>query len=72
MSLKCVAHIGSNLEGTEVKSLFARIGRIGFGASYLDRYYQGVVGRGAGYPTHDEARKDYQKVISQQNFPRSM
>jgi len=55
-----------------VKSLFARIGRIGFGASYLDRYYQGVVGHGAGYPTHDEARKDYQKVISQQNFPRSM
>jgi hypothetical protein len=69
--LKCVA-IDGNLEGNHVKSLFSRIGRIGFGASYLDRYYQGVVGRGAGYPTHDEARKDYQKVISQQNFPRSM
>jgi len=55
-----------------MKSFFSRIGRIGFGSSYLDRYYQGVVGRGAGYPTHDEARKDYQKVISQQNFPRSM
>ena len=23
-----------------------------------DRYYQGVIGQGAGYPTYDEARKD--------------
>lgn len=55
-----------------MKSLFARIGRIGFGASYLDRYYQGVVGQGEGYPTLDEARKDYQSVMSQRTFPRSM
>jgi len=55
-----------------VKSLFSRIGRIGFGGSYLDRYYQGVVGHGVGYPTLDEARKDYQSVIAQRNIPRSM
>jgi hypothetical protein len=72
MSLKCVAFIERHLEGTELKSLFSRIGRIGFGASYLDRYYQGVVGDGAGYPTIDEARKDYQRVLHQRNFPRSM
>ena len=24
----------------------------------FDRYYQGVIGPGAGYPTYDEARKD--------------
>jgi hypothetical protein len=23
-----------------------------------DRYYQGVIGQGSGYPTFDEARKD--------------
>ncbi len=23
-----------------------------------DRYYQGVIGPGAGYPTYDEARRD--------------
>lgn len=23
-----------------------------------DRYYQGVIGQGYGYPTYDEARKD--------------
>ena len=23
-----------------------------------DRYYQGVIGQGSGYPTYDEARKD--------------
>jgi hypothetical protein len=23
-----------------------------------DRYYQGVIGEGAGYPTYDEARRD--------------
>lgn len=55
-----------------MKSFFSRFGRIGFGGSYLDRYYQGVVGRGVGYPTLDEARKDYQSVISQRNIPRSM
>jgi hypothetical protein len=68
---RCIALIG-NLEGIEVKSLFSRIGRIGFGASNLDRYYQGVVGRGSGYPTLDEARKDYQNVLSQRHIPRSM
>jgi hypothetical protein len=61
-----------HLEGNTVKSLFSRIGRIGFGTSYLDRYYQGVVGRGAGYPTIDEARKDYQSVLIQRHIPRSM
>lgn len=55
-----------------MKSLFARIGRIGLGSSYLDRYYQGVVGRGAGYPTIDEARRDYQDVLAQRTIPRSM
>lgn len=56
-----------------MKAFFARFGRIGFGGSYLDRYYQGVVGNGGvGFPTIDEARKDYQKVLSQQSFPRSM
>ncbi|MCO5222228.1 MAG: 5-formyltetrahydrofolate cyclo-ligase [Thermomicrobiales bacterium] len=55
-----------------MKTFFSRIGRIGFGGSYLDRYYQGVVGRGAGYPTIDEARKDYQRVIAQRTIPRSM
>ena len=24
----------------------------------FDRYYQGVIGPGAGYPTYDEARRD--------------
>ena len=56
----------------DVKSLFARIGRIGFGGSNLDRYYQGVVGRGSGYPTIDEARRDYQRVLAQRHIPRSM
>ena len=55
-----------------MKSLFARIGRIGFGGSNLDRYYQGVVGRGVGYPTIDEARQDYQRVLAQRHIPRSM
>jgi hypothetical protein len=27
-------------------------------ARRFDRYYQGVIGPGAGYPTYDEARKD--------------
>jgi hypothetical protein len=69
--LKCIA-INGNLEGIHVKSFFSRFGRIGFGTSYLDRYYQGVVGHGAGYPTIDEARQDYQRAIAQQSFPRSM
>lgn len=59
-------------KNTNVKSLFSRIGRINLGGSYLDRYYQGVVGRGAGYPTLDEARKDYQSVLAQRHIPRSM
>ena len=48
----------------DVKTLFARIGRLGFGGSYLDRYYQGVVGCGEGYPTIDEARRDGTDVLS--------
>ena len=56
-----------------MKSFFSRFSRIGFGGSYLNRYYQGVVGEGgAGYPTIDEARQDYQRVLNQRNFPRSM
>jgi hypothetical protein len=56
-----------------MKSFFSRFGRIGFGGSYLDRYYQGVVGQGGvGYPTLDEARQDYQRVLLQRNIPRSM
>jgi hypothetical protein len=55
-----------------VKSLIARIGRFGFGGSNLDRYYQGVVGRGEGYPTIDEARRDYQRVLAQRNIVRSI
>lgn len=27
-------------------------------ARRYDRYYQGVIGPGAGYPTYDEARRD--------------
>jgi hypothetical protein len=71
VTLKRIATVG-NLEGIHVKSFFSRFGRIGFGTSYLDRYYQGVVGRGAGYPTIDEARQDYQRVLAQQHIPRSM
>ena len=55
-----------------MKSIFARIGRLGFGGSYFDRYYQGVVGDGVGYPTMDEARQDYQRILAQQNYPRGM
>ena len=56
-----------------MKSLIARIGRISFGStSYFDRYYQGVVGRGAGYPTADEARRDYQQVMASRHVPRNM
>lgn len=56
-----------------MKTFFSRFGRIGFGASYLDRYYQGVVGQGGvGFPTLDEARQDYQRVLSQRYIPRSM
>jgi hypothetical protein len=56
----------------DMKNFFARIGRLGFGGSYFDRYYQGVVGRGAGYPTADEARRDYQRAMESRNHPRSM
>jgi hypothetical protein len=69
--VKCIA-IDGNLEGIHMKSFFSRIGRIGLGSSNLDRYYQGVVGRGAGYPTLDEARQDYQRVLAQRHIPRSM
>jgi hypothetical protein len=55
-----------------MKSLFARIGRLGFGGSYFDRYYQGVVGSGEGYPTADEARRDYQQVMATRHVPRNM
>jgi hypothetical protein len=55
-----------------VKNLIARIGRIGFSGSYFDRYYQGVVGSGAGYPTADEARRDYQQVMQTRHVPRNM
>lgn len=55
-----------------MKAFLARIGSFGFGGSYLDRYYQGVVGRGPGYPTLDEARRDYQRVLEQRSIPRSM
>jgi hypothetical protein len=61
-------------EGIDMKSLFARIGRLGFGGSNLDRYYQGVMGSGtgSGYPTLDEARRDYQILLAQRSMPRSM
>lgn len=55
-----------------VKSLISRIAHIGFGGSYFDRYYQGVVGCGEGYPTADEARRDYQQVMATRHVPRSM
>ena len=56
----------------DMKHLFARIGRLSLGGSYFDRYYQGVVGRGAGYPTADEARRDYQQVMASRHVPRNM
>ncbi len=55
-----------------VMNLLARIGLIGFSGSYFDRYYQGVVGSGAGYPTADEARRDYQQVMLTRYVPRNM
>jgi len=61
-----------NGKDREMKSLIARIGRLSFGGSYFDRYYQGVVGRGVGYPTADEARRDYQQVMATRHVPRNM
>ena len=55
-----------------MKSLFSRFANFGFGSSYFDRYYQGVVGRGEGYPTADEARRDYQQVMATRHIPRNM
>lgn len=55
-----------------MKSFFSRIGRLGFGGSNLDRYYQNIIGDGAGYPTIDEARQDYQRILGQRHIPRSM
>lgn len=71
-SVKTIAGNGNSKEMIDMKSLFARIGRINFGGSYFDRYYQGIVGSGVGYPTADEARRDYQQVMATRNVPRNM
>lgn len=48
-------------------SRFNRFSKSG-GASRFDRYYAGVVGDGAGYPTADEARKDLRHITRQQAY----
>lgn len=52
-------------ERAKMKTLLNRINPFHRGGSRFDRYYAGVVGKGSGYPTADEARKDL-RVINKQ------
>jgi hypothetical protein len=45
-------------EGNKMKKFLLRVNPFHVGPSRFDRYYAGVVGKGSGYPTADEARKD--------------
>lgn len=45
-----------------MQNLMRRFGVFMGGGSRFDRYYGGLIGDGAGYPTADEARRDLRNL----------
>ncbi len=49
---------GVRLGESHMKTIRALLNPFRVSARRYDRYYQGVIGPGDGYPTYDEARRD--------------